>query len=459
MTPESMLSDIERVQEASGLTQRLDASRFTWRHARLYGITISGQFFDGFDATMLGVILPGIAATFGLSKLAAGTLASSAFFGMFIGAVISGFIADRIGRRAALMLSISEFSVFSFAAAFAPSYHWLITARALQGIGLGAEVAIMFAYLAEFLPIYRRGVYLASSSLLYQVAGVTSALVALMLVPIFSWRIMFAVGALPLVTVLLMALYLPESVRFLLQNNWAAEARAIVDGLSSVSAGAMEPPRHAAVVAKARHVSVWKILEGRLLKITLGIWFMNLTSGFVFFAVLTWLPSILISEGFSFAHSLHYTAAIALAGAFGAVSVGVSMEAIGRRRTIALFFFCGGSFLVLWGRQHSDLGVLVFGLLAAFFSFGVAGALNSYTGEVYPTAFRARGTGWAGGCLRIGGIIAPPVVGGMLGGGYGAAAVFALLGTICLVSSIIAIFMTYETAGKSLEEIASRVSE
>ncbi len=121
MTPESMLSDTEHAQKANGLTQRLDASRFTWRHARLYGITISGKFFDGFDATMLGVILPGIVATFGLSKLAASTLASSAFFGMFVGAVISGFIADHIGRRATLMLAISEFSIFSFAAAFSPS--------------------------------------------------------------------------------------------------------------------------------------------------------------------------------------------------------------------------------------------------------------------------------------------------------------------------------------------------
>lgn len=455
-------SGVTVVTDAGQLTRSLDASQFTWKHWRLYGIVISGQFFDGFDATMLGVLLPGIAAEFGLSKLALGSLGSSAFFGMLFGSVVSGYLADRIGRRVALMAAIGEFAVCSAMAALAPSFHLLVAARALQGIGLGAEVAMLFAYLAEFLPIHRRGLMLASSSLLYQVAGVTSALIAIVLVPAFGWRIMFAVGALPLITVLLMALFVPESVRFLLQKGRVREAREIVQRLSSVDPasidmGAAIPA--AAAIAQTADASVWNILRGRLLKITLGIWFMNVTSGFVFFALLTWLPSILIAQGFSFAHSLQYTATIATSGAIGAISVGAALEMIGRRRAIALCFFCGGFFLVLWSRQHTDFGILVMGVLSAFFCFGIAGGLNSYTGEVYPTQFRMRGTGWASGFLRIGGIIAAPTIGFMLDAGVKTSEIFLMLGGIGVVSSIVALLVIYETKGRSLEDITSGVAQ
>lgn len=447
--------------DAGRLTKSLDGSKFTRRHIRLYGITISGQFFDGFDATMLGVLLPGIALEFGLSKTSLGALGSSASFGMLFGAVISGFMADRFGRRIALMFAIGEFALCSVLAALAPSFHFLVAARALQGIGLGAEVAMLFAYLAEFMPIRRRGVLLASSALLYQVAGVMSALIAIVLVPMFGWRAMFAVGALPLVTVFLMWRYLPESVRFLIQKDRTKEAEAIVRDLSSIDPSSIPGQAVMATAAdlgQAKSVSVWNVLKGGMLRVTLGIWFMNVTSGFVFFALLTWLPSLLIAQGFTFAHSLQYTATIALAGAIGAISVGVCMEAIGRRLTIAACFFFGGIFLVLWSQQHTEFGILGMGMLSAFFCFGIAGGLNSYAGEVYPTEFRMRATGWASGFLRIGGILAPVTIGAMLESGIGSGTIFLMLGGIGLVSSLVALGVIYETKGKSLEEITAGVT-
>ncbi|HTH96413.1 MAG TPA: MFS transporter [Stellaceae bacterium] len=447
--------------DAGRLTRSLDGSTFTAKHVRLYGITISGQFFDGFDATMLGLLMPGIAAEFHLSKISLGTLGSSASFGMLFGAIISGFMADRFGRRFALMFAIGEFAVCSVAAAMATSYDMLLAARALQGIGLGAEVAMLFAYLAEFMPIRRRGVLLASSSLLYQAAGVTAALIALVLVPALGWRSMFLVGGLPLVTVFLMWLYLPESVRFLIQRDRMGEAQAIVKDLSSIDPATIPvqaAQETAADLGQAKSVSVWNILQGGLLRVTLGIWFMNVTSGFVFFALLTWLPSLLIAQGFTFAHSLQYTATIALSGAIGAISCGVAMEAIGRRATIALCFLCGGIFLVLWSQQHTEAGILGFGVLSAFFCFGIAGALNSYAGEVYPTEFRMRATGWASGFLRIGGILAPSTIGLMLEAGVKTGPIFLMLGGIGLVSSIVAMLMIYETRGKSLEQITADVT-
>ena len=211
---------------AGQLFASLDQSAFTKRHAWLYTLIMVAHLTDGFDLLMLGVVLPGIIATFKLTPPQAGFLASSVFFGMTIGAVSITYLADRIGRKKAIVLCVFLYSTFSLLAGFAWDYTSIVTMRFLQGLGLGAEVPIVLTYLLEFVPSRRRGILSAGAISLWQFAGLFAALIAIVIIPAFSWRGMFVLAAISSFLLILILTYIPESGRYLLQKDKNAEAAA-----------------------------------------------------------------------------------------------------------------------------------------------------------------------------------------------------------------------------------------
>jgi MFS transporter, putative metabolite:H+ symporter len=127
--PATSASDRSSAGHAARLITSLDQSAFTSRHGWIFGALMFGHFFGGFDLVLMGVALPGIIATFHITPPEAGFLASSAFFGMFIGAIGISMLADRIGRKRALILAILGYSLFSAAAAFVQDYTSLVVVR------------------------------------------------------------------------------------------------------------------------------------------------------------------------------------------------------------------------------------------------------------------------------------------------------------------------------------------
>jgi MFS transporter, putative metabolite:H+ symporter len=150
------------------ITGALDRSAFTPRHSIMYASVILGHLFDGFDINMMGTVLPGISREFHLTPALAGYLASSVFVGMLVGSAIVGMLADRIGRKRALLFAVLFYGTLSLITATAWSYRSLVAMRMIEGFGLGAEVPLVFTYLSEFIPIRQRGVLLASSVFLFQ---------------------------------------------------------------------------------------------------------------------------------------------------------------------------------------------------------------------------------------------------------------------------------------------------
>jgi MFS transporter, putative metabolite:H+ symporter len=447
--------------QAGMLLRSLDASRMTARHVGLYVISALGHFFDGYDVQVIGVVLPTLTAFYKLSPDQSGALASSSGFGMFFGALAVGFISDRWGRKASLMLALSVFSVFSLLCAVAPNFWFLISFRVLTGVGLGAEVVTMYAYISEFLPSKQRGTLLTTSSLFWQLASVVSALLALAVVPSVGWQWMFVIGAFPAVITLFIWRALPESVRFLITHNQLDRAEMIVRRISSVDPGQVRRDgalSTAAEVADAdRQMSVSALLRGRMRRYTIGVWVIQFFNGFVLFAIVTWLPSILKAKGFDFVHSLTYVIIIVSVGAIGNVGAGLILNRIGRRSAMLIFFVVGGIALMVWGVQNSTTGILVAGSIASFFIYGVSGAVYTYTSELYPNRLRGTGTGWSGAAQRVGSIVAPLVIGFMIGAHLEIISVFILLAVGFIIAALAVVFLTHETGGMSLEEIEASV--
>ncbi|MCJ2068502.1 MFS transporter [Methylobacterium sp. J-030] len=438
------------------LLESLDRSALTPKHWRMYVTAALGHLFDGFDINMMGFALPGIVAAFALSPAQAGILASSVFIGMLIGSTCVGFLADRFGRKWTMVGAITAYCALSCAVAFAWSHDALLVLRILQGIGLGAEVPLVFTYLSEFIPTRRRGLMLASTVAFWQGSSFLAAMVALFIIPAFTWRGMFIAGAVPGLVLIVLWVMLPESVRFLIARGRLEQAGRIVDDLSTIDPRTLPPPRHRPP-AEPAHLSA--ILRGGYLRPTASIWLMQLTGGAVFFAVAIWLPSIFARMGFPVVKSFAFTGLIAGTGALGNIAGGLLLDRWGRRTTVPVFLCVGGLLMFAWGQATESWSILGLGALTAFFASGGAGGpLFAYTSEVYPTRYRAVGTGWAAAWQRIGGIVAAPMLGWMLGSGAPNDAFFTALSVLLLIGGVGGYLLGYETRGKSLEAVTAELA-
>jgi putative MFS transporter len=446
----------------SRLLASMDQSKFSARHAALYAIVIFFHFFDGFDVLMIGTVLPGIRTTFNLTSVQGGVLVSSTFIGMLIGAILIPILADQIGRKRALFLAIGWYAVFSLVAATATSYNELFIIRLLEGAGLGAEVPLVFTYVVEFVPTRKRGLLAASSVFFWLTAGGIASATAIVVVPLLTWRGMFCLGAIPAVLLIFAWRYVPESIRYLLNRNRIDEAEAIVRQFSSIDPNTLDSKLltqetgHKEWAAQKRFTEIFR---NGYLRYTLTIWGVNFGSGMVFFGLSAWLPSIFIQMGYTMVHSFAFSSLIATAGAAGCLCHALLIDIFGRRLTIGLSFLIGGLATFAWGNVSSTYALMGLGALTAFTGAGgVTGCIHTYNVELYPTQTRAMGAGFATAWQRIGGIVAPMILGAFLSAKLPLFSSFVFLGAIMIANCILVLGLLYETRGKSLEQIAAAIT-
>jgi MFS transporter, putative metabolite:H+ symporter len=440
------------------LLHRLDHSTFTRRHARVYLTALAGHFLDGFTINMTGFVLPGIIAAFALSSEEAGLVSSALFAGMLVGAAVAGIASDRLGRRFPLAASILVFAGFSLLAGFAWNYPVLITARVLQGVGLGAEIAIVLPYIAEFVPSRKRGPLVTLATATWLIGLPVAAGVAIALVPVASWRSMFVVAAAAVLIGVAVAVTLPESVRYLLRCGRRKDAAEVVAALTRRSAPIELGLPAAAPMGQGSPGSVGNLLRGSYRRYTLAIWVMEVCAGAFLYGLSTWLPTVLKARGIGLLSSFAYTGIITGAGVAGAVAAGQVVNQVGRRWALAPAFGLSGLLCFAWGAVHGTAAVVATGAVATFFGSGVAGStLFVYASELYPTSNRATGLGWAAAWQKVGGLIMPVTVGVVLSLHLSSYVFFVLFGLISGIAALAGAISTFETRGKTVEEITGEL--
>jgi MFS transporter, putative metabolite:H+ symporter len=429
----------------SGLIRRLDGSAFTSRHALIYSALLVGHFFDGYLINVTGVVIPGASKTFHIGSGEAGWFS------------IAGIASDRLGRKYPLAASIFIFSLFSLVAAVSGSYAVLLTARVCQGVGLGAEIAIVLPYIAEFAPARHRGPMIALATAAWLVGLPAAAGIATWVVPAMTWRGMFIIGTVPVLAAAADLVVVPESVRFLLSRGRGAEAERVVASLTTVPAGAdldvagipaPEPERGTAG-------AFWQLLNPRYLAYTLALWLMALCAGAFLYGLGTWLPTVLERQGAGLLRSFTYTAIISAAGVVGSIAASQTINRLGRRWVLGPSFALGGVFCLVWGAVSGTAAIIVVGSLATFFGSGVAGStLYAYSTELYPTPIRATGLGWTAAWQKAGGLIIPTIIGYILAAHTSDYVFFALFAGISLAAGLAGL-VTVETRGKTVEQITA----
>ncbi|MBP2370355.1 MFS transporter [Pseudonocardia parietis] len=393
------------------------------------GLCFATIVLDGYDLVVFGATLPVMLRdpSWDMTTAQAGAIGSYALVGMLVGALAVGALTDRLGRRKVVLGTTVWFSVAAGLCAIAPNPEVFGALRFLCGIGLGGMLPTAIALTSEYAPAARRQLYNSVVHVGYSTGGVVATLVAIPLLPVAGWQVMYLLGALPVLVLFpLIYRYLPESPAFLVAHGRHEEARALAlrHGLDPDDVLGRETARPVADDAAAGGTPALRETVGELFgpgyrRRSVVFALVGFCGLLLTYGVGTWLPEIMRSAGFALGSALSFLLVLNLGNIVGSLLVARMADRVGSRRVVPAAFATGAVCLVLMA--FSPPAVVLY-LLVALVGFGAMGAqilVNGFVAASYPARIRATGLGWVVGFSRLGGIAGPVVAGLVLASGVG----------------------------------------
>ena len=353
---------------------------------RTFWACLGGWSLDALDVQMFSLAIPALVASFGLSRSEAGLIGAVTLVAAALGGWLGGLAADRIGRVRALQITVLWFAVATFLAAFAQSFAQLLTLKALQGIGFGAEWAAGAALMAEAIGPEHRGRALGAVQGGWALGWGAAVLLATAAFSVLdqetAWRALFACGLAPALLLLYLRRSVPEPAR-------------------PVGRPARPPAGSLAIFAPGlRRVTVLATLLG-----------LGAHGGF--HALFTWLPTYLsVERGASVLGTGLYLAIIIAAFGLGCLVAGGIVDRLGRRRTVALYAAgCMALVVVYLLLPVGGTGLLLLGAPLGFCTAGIPASLAALFSELFPDGLRGTGMGFCYNAGRLASGLLPLGVG------------------------------------------------
>lgn len=443
------------------ISSRIDRLPSTPMLKSILLLTGIGWMFDAMDQGMVSGVMAAIGKDWGLTTGQLGLLGSVGMLGMALGAALSGMVADKWGRRTVIMLTLVIYGVSSALSGLAVNYTMLLVLRFLTGFGLGGELPAASTLISEFSPKKIRGRNVIFLESFWAWGWIIAALVAYLLIPVYGWRMAFIIGGVPAIFAAVLRKAIPESPRYLESVGRMEEADQLVSKMEEQAGFSKSDKMDAAATEvsaiEKHHVTFADLWSSRYIRSTVVLWTIWFGINFGYYGFVLWTPTLLMAKGFALVKSFEFTLIMCLAQLPGYFSAAYLVEKLGRKKVLAIYF--AGTAMAAWlfGHAGNTTQVLIFGCLLYFFSLGAWGCVYAYTPEVYPTAARAGGVGWASAFGRLGAFTAPfvvPVIYKLWGEGAGYSYVFAMLAGVFALVALIVGFFGKETMGKSLEEIS-----
>ncbi|WP_288390077.1 MFS transporter [uncultured Acinetobacter sp.] len=422
-------------------------------HYTLLWVVGLGWMFDALDTGIIAFILTTLVKDWALTPAESGWIVSIGFIGMAIGAVCSGGLADRFGRKTMFATTLLIYSLATAACAFAPNLTWLLVFRFIVGVGLGGQLPVAVTLVSEYIPSHVRGRFIVLLESFWGLGWLVAALVSYFVIPKFGWQIAFLMGGLPALYVYVIIKKIPESIPYLINRGRIDEAHELIQEIERQAGVPVIEHLVVRPVAEKQRVSFKQLWSGAFARRSLMLWLIWFGIVFSYYGIFTWLPSLLVKQGYTVVQSFEYVLIMILAQLPGYVCAAWLIERLGRKATLASFITACAISAYLFGQADSMFSVMVWGCLMSFFNLGAWGVLYTYTPEQYPANIRAFGAGWASAIGRIGGIAAPIVVTHMMVGHDGFHQVFMMFTLVLLAVALVIVVLGEETQGKTLESI------
>jgi AAHS family benzoate transporter-like MFS transporter len=399
-----------------------------------------GLIFDGYDLVVYGTVV----STFlrdpsqigEVTPAVAGALGSYALVGVLVGALLAGSVGDIIGRRKVMLFSYAWFSVGMAVTAMMSTTTGFGLMRFVTGLGVGALVATTGAIVSEFAPPGKKNLCNAITYCGVPMGSLLSALLAILLLGAIGWRGMFWIGALPLVTLLPLAIMkMPESPAWLLARGRVEEARALSERtgvpLPDAPAKAVDEPvkRERAGFAGLFGAEYW------LPTVLMG--FMSATGLLLVYSLNTWLPELMLRAGFNAKGSLSFLLVLNGGAVIGALIGSRVADRFGPKLVVAACFALGAIAIALLTVSVPLALLLIFVAVAGLGTSGTQTLIYGFVANYYRTNVRGAGVAWCAGFGRLGGVGGPVIGGLLIGAGLSTNAIFYVLGALALLGVLL----------------------
>lgn len=462
----------------------IDDATLTGAHWGLLFVLGVALIIDVMKPATLGFVLPGMVAEYGIPQKSSGWLLVCALAGTTIGSVFWGVMADRLGRRAAILLASLMFIGTSICGTM-PSYEINLFMCFLMGLAAGGMLPIVYALMAESVPAGPRGWLVVLHGGMGTVGGTLAAAgCAALLEPTYSWRALWLMNLPTGIIMLVLNRWIPESPRYLLERGRVADARSVLERFgvtleiddASLRSGAglkARPYNDTAGgrldAAPSHWVEIVTLFRPPHLAQTLVVIVYGLAWGVVNWGFIAFLPTFLRSRGFGpgaasyllfLSSFVAIPATVLVAWSYGKWSSRRSMVAFAVASVVSALTFAA----IGPGAGTSRLLMIVVLSLIYATTGGVMAMLSPYTAEVFPTRLRGTGSGLSAGSTKLGGLVGGvATVTGVIAVASGLTRPVLLVSIPMALAAVLVWRYGIETRGKRLEELApldpsSRVS-
>ncbi|WP_432260884.1 MFS transporter [Cupriavidus sp. TMH.W2] len=407
--------------------QFIDGARLSAFQLRTIALCFAIVALDGFDIAIVGFLAPHIRTEWSLSMVSLGPLFSAGLLGLMIGAFLCGPMADRMGRRRVLILSVAWFGAACVASAVAPSIGALIAFRFLTGLGLGGAMPNAITLTAEFSPSRRRGTLLTLMFCGFSLGSALGGVVTAYLIEHVGWRgVLVMGGALPIVLVPMLALLLPESVRYLATRQ-GTQAR-IVAILARIDRRSVQPGQHyVADEPEGPSSPVGQLFATRYRKGTLWLWLAFFCSLLLLYLMINWLPILVQRSGLSLKQASMLAGLLQGGGVVGAIVLGMLLDRFNAYAVVAGAYTLGAASVACLAAVSSPAAMAAAIFVTGFCVSGSQVCANVLASAFYPTSSRATGVAWALGIGRVGAIAGSVSGAFLLAAGWSNAALYLIL--------------------------------
>ncbi|NUT16053.1 MAG: MFS transporter [Cupriavidus sp.] len=395
--------------------QLADTARFNRLHALILFWCALIIIFDGYDLAVAGIALPSIMKEMGVSATSAGFMVSSALFGMMFGAIFLGTVADRIGRRRAIAICIALFSVFTAAAGLTSDPVSFSVTRFLAGLGIGGVMPNVVAQMTEYSPRKLRGTLVTLMFSGYSVGGMLAALLGKGLIESYGWQSVFLAAGLPVVLVPLVLRALPEAMPYLIRTGQTDALQSVVSRLVPSHRPQAGDVFTLAADDKAGSTPIRRLFQdGRGIS-TVMFWVAFFMCLFMVYALSSWLAKLMAGAGYSLGSALSFVLVLNFGAMLGAIGGGWLADRLPIKHVLIGMYALAAVSITLLGYPMPSAALFVVVGLAGASTIGTQIVTYAYAGQFYPMAVRGTGIGWASGVGRSGAILAPIVIGVLVG--------------------------------------------
>jgi MFS transporter, AAHS family, 4-hydroxybenzoate transporter len=409
------------------------------------------MFLDGFDTQSISYAVPHIAKEWHLAKAALGPIFSAALVGLMAGYLCLSPLSDRFGHRRVVIFSTAAFAAATLACLLAHDVPTLIAFRFLTGVGLGAATPSAVALTGEYSPARLRASFVLAIYCGFSLGFVISGGVAGWAIPHFGWRSLFWIGALvPLILLPFLLACLPEAFSTLTRPG--ADRQQALAAFRRIDPHFPENRLPISQMQTAnQRAPLRRLFSDGMGAGTLLLWLVFVINLAEFYAVQSWLPTILTDLGYDSGIVVAATSLVTVGGIVAALVVGPAMDRISPYGTLTLLYVAGCIFTGLVGIAFQTSVPLLLGatFLAGLCVSGGQKSVIALGAIFYPSEIRSTGVGWALGIGRLGGIAGPLLVGSAITAGLPARGVFYLLALPMLVMAIAILAMGRRYGGST----------